>query len=340
MLGEYFGRRRRRGGGVAVDLFNMRNSATPKRPPLIDLSNVVVPRGYRLVKEVGGHQFGAGGAPRGLTRFSICQASPTSAAAAKERAQRRVGAAAERDRADRAVAHWQALQADPTGAARAELEASYVPKSPISPLARTRTVAAVQEKPVLSPKPTRREVAHILGVTDEAFAAAQKRIQRREHGSASIFGEIQVNGRQIGTAQERSMLALYAREMSSSRIAPTRRSLGIIMQKMLQLRSEITASSSTAPPLNDHEKAALAHGNGDNTHPGGFSKAFWRQFEADFDIGLRVIRHQDIGRTKNFTDTTCAAHFLRLDETLDEMGFLYVKGERRGHIRDECMFFG
>ena len=87
----------------------------------------------------------------------------------------------------------------------------------LTPKAKTRLQVYSSPEPLLSPNPTKKEMCWLYGIDEHAFLAAQRRLERTKKRTKSSHDR-----RQIGTADERQRLAVFAKELAGQRLAQSK----------------------------------------------------------------------------------------------------------------------
>jgi len=205
--------------------------------------------------------------------------------------------------------------------------------SKLSPITKTRSAKTMLAPIILPPKATQQQVATAYGITSQQFHAAQRRKQR-------ILNNQGHDGRQIGTDYERGLLARYAQATHHQRISQTRQDLASILLEMLQNRKALVYGGKPAPPLNPAEQRLLADAANPQGRGGMPSEEFFRYFDAQHELTLAKGREQEVKRTVCYTIEAAEEHFSKLKVALQNLDFLYTKGDRIGHIRDESELVG
>jgi hypothetical protein len=123
--------------------------------------------------------------------------------------------------------------------------------------------------------------------------------------------------------------------MAGQRTAVTRTVLAGNLVRLLKQRHEAFQAGQAVPPLHPGEEAALRRAEAEDATGNIFSASFWRFFEAEHGLTRGPVRLQHIGRTENYTVKNCTEFLAALDRVLQDMGFLIIKGPRKGYIADD-----
>lgn len=258
--------------------------------------------------------------------------SPGTIEGSLQRAERRQQRAADHAKAEAALQAWRELQqegAKPQQVALAPVLAENSPPTKLVSSVSTRFTAPSPRTIVLQPMASLEQVADAYGMSIQSLHAAQARQKRAEMNLGH-------DRRQIGTSQERLLLAEYAEVCGASRLAQTRADLTDMLWQMLDTRKLAVDEGKIVPPLSAHETAFHA------SEPGlrKLSDEFWRFFEVEFNLKLANSREQELNRSIHYTEEACRDHFQRLLATLRANNFLYTKGSRKDEIRDESELAG
>jgi len=282
----------------------MSKFSTPKKRELRDISNVVVPNGYMLVKKP----------------------FPSTTVGAQMRAAKRKAEAEDKTTTEQAVTLWRGIITASTEQEKEQL-LTKLGELVKSALGNTRAVSAQQTPVVFSPDPTKNQIVTASGLPEHAFLATQRRLERnKDH-----LGQ---DRRVIGLPHERNLVATFAKEMAVQRTSVSRVMLATSLLQMLKQRNEAFKAGKAVPPLNAAEKDVLARAASVGNP---FSDGFWRCFEAEHDLSRKTLRQQHVGRTENFTRETCTDFLTKFDEVLKDMNFFITKSKRTGYIKEECM---
>lgn len=138
------------------------------------------------------------------------------------------------------------------------------------------------------------------------------------------------DGKQIGNADERYQLAMFAKDMAEAKLAQPRDGIANMLAKLLQARQLISPKE----PLNKAEVAFLKRIAEHGPSTDSLTTAWYVSWETEQCMAApKEAQLMSDKRAAHYTTGAAERHFERLDAALDKHGFLLKTGPNKGHIK-------
>lgn len=187
---------------------------------------------------------------------------------------------------------------------------------------------------VSRPAPTLALLVDVFGVSAKDVEAIRiGRIRQHRKGLAGLgvdpLSEPRDSKNQIGNAHEREQLAWFAKAMADAKMAQPRDAIASLLAQLLQLRH-----TTSRDPLNANELAFVKRVEDQGASMSSLSVSWYLKWETEQSLSAPTeAQLLSDKRAAHYTLSAAISHFKRLDQALENHGFLVKSGPNKGNIK-------